>query len=276
MASGREGGCCCLAGEVQHVTSADGTAIAVHRSGAGRPVVIVGGAFSTAAAASALAESLAARGLEGVAFDRRARGDSGDTRPFAPEREAEDVAAVIEAVGGRAAVLGHSSGALVALLAAVHGAPIDHLFLSEPPTRFGKDEPDPALPQRLQALVDEGRGGEAVTLFQREGVGLPGPLIDEIRASPIFEHLTLLAQSTVYDATIAAATSTPDERMLSVAVPTTVLLGAETMPLLERAAPMLAERMASAELVRVPESRNHALDPEATAAIVADRLGTGR
>ncbi|GEK80204.1 alpha/beta fold hydrolase [Agrococcus baldri] len=275
---------------MQHVTSADGTAIAVHRSGRGTPVVIVGGAFSMARDASALAEALVDRGFEAVTFDRRARGDSGDTKPFAPEREAEDVAAVVEAVGGSAALLGHSSGALVALLAAAHsaGAPggdahgadssaagtaIAHLFLSEPPMRFGQQEPPADLADRLQALVDAGRDGEAVTTFQLEGVGLPPQMVEGIKASPLFAHLQTLAQSTVYDAAVAAATSTPDERLLSLAVPTTVLVGVETMPVLERAAPMLVERMPSAELVRVPESVNHAIDPAATAAIVAERLG---
>jgi pimeloyl-ACP methyl ester carboxylesterase len=260
---------------VQHVRSADGTAIAVHRSGSGRPVVIVGGAFSMAPDASALAQALVARGFEALTFDRRARGDSGDTKPYSPEREAEDVAAVIGAAGGRAIVLGHSSGALLALLAAAHGAPIEHLFLSEPPMRFGKDEPSADLPQRLQALVDEGRPGEAVTLFQLEGVGLPTAMVEQIKASTLFDHLTTLAQSTVYDATIAAATSTPDARLLGVAVPTTILVGEETMPVLERAAPMLAERMPAAQLVRVPESRNHAIDPPATAAIIAQRVAGG-
>lgn len=263
---------------MQHVTSADGTAIAVHRSGHGRPVVIVGGAFSTAPDASALSEALVAQGFEAIAFDRRARGDSGDTTPYAPEREAEDVAAVVEAVGGSAILLGHSSGALVALLAAAHaanrpeaGTAIVHLFLSEPPMRFGQDEPAADLPERLQALVDEGRGGDAVTTFQLEGVGLPPQMVEGIKASPLFEHLTTLAQSTVYDATVAAATSTPSEALLALPVPTTVLVGVETMPVLERAAPMLVERMPSATLVRVPESKNHAIDPPATAAIIAER-----
>lgn len=242
--------------------------------------MIVGGAFSTAADASALADALVARGLEAVTVDRRGRGDSGDTKPFAPEREAEDIAAVVAAVGGSAALLGHSSGALVALLAAAHladsgsaaGASISHLFLSEPPMRFGKDEPAADLADRLQALVDEGRPGDAVTTFQLEGVGLPAQMVEGIKASPLFAHLTTLAQSTVYDAAIAAATSTPDERLLSIATPTTVLVGVETMPVLERAAPMLVERMPSAELVRVPESKHHAIDPPATAAIIAERI----
>ncbi|WP_347755701.1 alpha/beta hydrolase [Agrococcus sp. ProA11] len=265
---------------MEHASSADGTQIAVHRIGTGRPVVIVGGAFSTADAAGALVEAVAAEGFEGVSFDRRGRGDSGDATegqriaPFSPEREAEDIAAVIDAVGGRAIVLGHSSGALVALLAAGHGVPIDHLFLSEPPLRFGTGEPPANLPQRLQALVDAGRGGEAVVLFQREGIGLPEPMIEQLRSSPLFEHLTSLAQSTVYDAMIAAATSDPSAQLLSITVPTTVLVGVETMPLLARAAPMLVERMPAAELVQVPESMHHVIDPPATAAIIAARAAS--
>ncbi|SDR96137.1 alpha/beta fold hydrolase [Agrococcus carbonis] len=264
---------------MQHARSADGTPIAFHRRGSGTPVIVIGGAFSTAADASAIADALSEAGFEAVTVDRRARGDSGDgpadareRAPFSPEREAEDVAAVIDAVGGSAVLLGHSSGALVALLAAAHGAPVTHLFLSEPPMRFGLDEPAADLPERLQSLVDAGRTREAVLTFQREGIELPEPMIEQIAASELMPHLESLAQSTVYDATIAAATSDPDERMLHLRVPTTVLLGAETFPLLERAAPMLVERMPSAELVRVPESRGHSVDPAATAAIVAARV----
>src|SRR5881409_379766 len=98
---------------MQHVESADGTRIAFSTVGSGHPVLIVGGAFSTAAAGVPLAGALADAGLQGVPLDRRGRGESGDTRPYAPEREAEDLVAIVEAVGGRAAVLGHSSGAIL-------------------------------------------------------------------------------------------------------------------------------------------------------------------
>ena len=122
---------------MQHATSDDGTLIAFHQVGHGAPVVIVGGAFSTAEAGAPLAAALAAAGLSGVTVDRRARGNSGDTAPYAPAREAEDLAAVIDAIGGEAAVIGHSSGAVLALFAAAEGVPMTHLFLSEPPFRFG-------------------------------------------------------------------------------------------------------------------------------------------
>ncbi len=257
---------------MQIATSDDGTPIAFHQVGDGAPVVIVGGAFSTAEAGAPLAAALAAAGLRGVTVDRRARGSSGDTAPYRPAREAEDLAAVINAIGGEAAVLGHSSGAVLALFAAAEGVPITHLFLSEPPFHFGEGEPPTDLPQRLQALVDEGRPEEAVVLFQREAVGLPEPMIEQIRSSPMFPALVPLAQSTVYDALLTKAVSTPTAAMLGVGVPVTILRGEPTFPMLVAAADRLAEMIPHAELVVVPESHDHGVDPEGTAREVRGRL----
>lgn len=256
---------------MNQATSADGTPIAYDTTGAGPVVVVVNGAMSTAADARGIGEALADRGYTGVIYDRRARGESGDTRPYDPEREVEDLAAVIDAVGGGAAVLGHSSGAMVALFAASRGVPIAHLFLSEPPFRFGMGEPDPSLPERLQQLVDDGHSGEAVTTFQLEGVGLPKEIVEQIRSSPMFDGLVAIAQSVVYDATIARDLSDPTAQMRAVQTPTTVLLGAETFPLLEAAAPRIADALDSAELVRVPESVGHRVDPVATTRVIAER-----
>jgi pimeloyl-ACP methyl ester carboxylesterase len=262
----------CSTARMELVESADGTRIALHRTGTGTPVVIVGGAFSTSAAGEPLAGALAELGLEGVTYDRRGRAESGDTAPYAPYREAEDLTAVIEHVGGRAAVLGHSSGAVLALFAAGEGAPISHLFLSEPPFRFGVDPAPEDLPVRLQALIDAGEPAEAVVTFQREGVGLPDAVIEQIRSSPIFDGLLPLAQSTVYDATITAEVETPTEAMTGVGMPVVVLRGEPTFPILVAAAERLAASMATAELVVVPESHDHGLDPEATARLVRSRI----
>ncbi len=257
---------------MQHATSGDGTPIAFHQVGDGVPVVIIGGAFSTAEAGAALAAALAAAGLRGVTVDRRARGDSGDTAPYLPAREAEDLAAVINAIGGEAAVIGHSSGAVLALFAAAEGVPMKHLFLSEPPFRFGEGEPPADLPERLQALIDEGHADEAVVLFQREAVGLPDPVIEQIRSSPMFAALVPLAQSTVYDALLTSAVSTPTEAMIDVEVPVTILRGEPTFPILVTATDRLAELMPHAELVVVPESRDHGVDPAGTVREVLSRL----
>jgi pimeloyl-ACP methyl ester carboxylesterase len=257
---------------MQHAASGDGTPIAFHQVGDGDPVVIVGGAFSTAEAGAPLAAALAAAGLRGVTVDRRGRGSSGDTAPYRPSREAEDLAAVINAIGGEAAVIGHSSGAVLALFAAAEGVPMKHLFLSEPPFRFGEGEPSADLPERLQELIDDGHADEAVVLFQREAVGLPDPVIEQIRSSPMFPALVPLAQSTVYDALLTRTVSTPTAAMIGVEVPVTILRGEPTFPMLVAATDRLAELMPHADLVVVPESHDHGVDPAGTVREVLSRL----
>jgi len=261
---------------MEHVTSTDGTRIATHSTGSGPVVVIVNGAFSTARDAGEIAQALAEKGLRAVTYDRRARVDSGDERgdaPVDPQREVEDLVAVIAAAGGDAAVLGHSSGAVLALFAAAQGVSVRRLFLSEPPFHFGEGDPAPDFVDRLQAAVDEGRAADAVVLFQREGVGLPDEMIEQIRQSPLFEALLPLAQSTVYDATLTRDVSTPTPAMLGTAVPVTILCGEQTFPFLATAARRLADAMPAAELLITPESVGHRLDPATAARVVAEREG---
>lgn len=256
------------------VNSADGTPIAYRTEGDGPVVVFVNGALSVADDASGLAAAVAAEGFTAVSWDRRARGDSGDVRGSTPEREAEDLAAVIGAAGGDAIVLGHSSGAVLALFAASLGVPMRALFLSEPPLRFGEDEPADDLSDRLQALVDEGKHEEAVELFQLEGIELPRDMVDGMRASGVLAAIAPLAQSTVYDQNLVRQVSTPTAEMLSVSQPVTVMRGKQTFPMLMAAADRLADEM-GAELVIVPESVMHRPDPAATARVVRERAPQG-
>lgn len=260
---------------METTTSADGTRIAFQRTGDGPPVVILGGAFSRASDGQGLADALAIHGFGAVTVDRRGRGESGDRRGSQPEDEVADVAAVIDAVGGRAAVLGHSSGAVLALYAASLGVPVRALFLSEPPFRFGHDDPDPALADRLQELVDAGDPGEAVSLFQLEGVELPREMVESIRRSEMFPALVPLAPSTVYDALLTARLSTPTSAMRNVSAPVTILRGEQTFPMLVTAADRLAEAIPAAELVIVPESVMHRPDPGATARVISERISAG-
>ena len=237
-------------------------------------MVFVGGALSTAEAAGPLATAFAEAGLQGVTYDRRGRGGSGDTAPYAPEREAEDLRAVIDAVGGAAGVLGHSSGAVLSLFAAAEGVAMTHLFLSEPPLRFGQNEPPADLADRLQALVDHGENEEAVLLFLREDVGMPEPAIEQLHASPAFAGFVPLAQTTVYDNRLVASVSTPTAAMLGVDVPTTLLRGDPTLPLIITAVERLAAAMPGTEVVVVPESHDHGVDPGGTVREVRARIGS--
>jgi pimeloyl-ACP methyl ester carboxylesterase len=147
------------------VTSQDGTKVAYDRTGCGDPVILIGGAFSYRRYPGQvkLAELLSAR-FAVYSYDRRGRGDSGDTPPYAVEREIDDLAAVIGAAGAHAHVWGLSSGAVLALEAAAAGLPIRKLAVQEPP--LGVDPADRRLPDdlrpRVTGLIDAGRRGEAV------------------------------------------------------------------------------------------------------------------
>ncbi|MBF4562125.1 alpha/beta hydrolase [Microbacterium sp. VKM Ac-2870] len=263
---------------MRHVNSADGTAIALDEKGTGTAVIVVNGALSTARDGAAFADDLAAAGFRAVTYDRRARGDSGDTPPSSPAREVDDLVAVIEAAGGDAVVVGHSSGAVLALHTAAsdlaaRGVQIRHLFLSEPPFHFGTDDVPVDLADRLQALIDAGHGEDAVVLFQREAIGLPEEMIAQFRTTPAFAQIVPLAQSTVYDTTLTSALSTPTDAMLSVQIPVTILCGAQTFAFLSAAAERLAAAMPQAELIVMPESVGHRLDGAAATRIVTERCG---
>ena len=151
---------------MEQVTSKDGTTIAFDRTGEGTPLILVGGAFQYRAIdqrTTELAELLARR-FAVIHYDRRGRGDSGDTAPYAKEREVEDLGALVEEAGGSASVFAMSSGGALALDAASHGLDITKLALYEPP--FIVDDGRPPLPEdyvtRLERLVSAGRRGAAV------------------------------------------------------------------------------------------------------------------
>jgi pimeloyl-ACP methyl ester carboxylesterase len=254
------------------VTSTDGTRIAYERSGTGRPIVFATGAFNDHTTCAPVAEQLS-DDFTVVTYDRRARGQSGDTRPYAIDREVEDLAALIDLVGGSAAVFGYSSGALLAVYAAAQKVPITALALYEAP--FAMDAwRRTDLAERLDDLVQQGRGGDAVTLFQSEGIGLPPEVVAQIRQSPMFPALEAIAQSTVYDATITAEFAVAPPALASVTVPALVMNGAETWPGLAQAARALAAALPGGRYQEIPGGADHGIPVSATAAAVREFLSS--
>jgi pimeloyl-ACP methyl ester carboxylesterase len=248
---------------MEFVTSADGTRIGYERDGRGFPIVFVTGAFNDHHTAAPLAAALAGD-FTVITYDRRGRGESGDTRPYAIERELEDLAALIDLAGGSAAVFGYSSGALLALRAATDKLPITHLVLYEAPYGLGRSDTD--LPERLDALVAAGRGGDAVALFQTEGIGLPAEMVAQIRRSPMFAGLEAIAQSTVYDATISRAYAGGAPPLPPVPVPALVMNGIATWPQLREAARALAAALPEGRHEEVDGGEGHGIAVEPTAA----------
>jgi pimeloyl-ACP methyl ester carboxylesterase len=242
------------------VTAPDGTAIAYDRMGAGEPLVLVAGAFSYRRFSGQvkLAGLLAAH-FTVYSYDRRGRGDSGDTAPYAVEREIEDLAAVIEAAGGRAHVWGLSSGAVLALDAAAAGVPMLRLAVQEPALVVDPADRRPSadLRQKVTGLIAAGQRGEAVRYFMVDGMGAPAFVPGMLRLMPgVWKRLTAVAHTLPYDARLVEAYQggrpLPEGQWAAVTVPTLVMCGAEneSPPSLRHAAAAVADVLPNARLVQ--------------------------
>jgi pimeloyl-ACP methyl ester carboxylesterase len=211
---------------MEHVTSRDGTAIAFEKAGHGPPVILVGGALNDHTAPAAglpLAKHLASN-FTVYSYDRRGRGGSGDTQPYAVGREVEDIAALIQHAGGATYVYGMSSGGALALEAARSGLSVKKLAMYEPPF-VGAVQGDEYKAQ-LETLIAADRRSEAVKLFLQT-IGVPGFFRGVLRLTPMWRKLKRLAPTLVYDAIVMGdSTVPPTDQLAAVTIPTLVVTGA--------------------------------------------------
>lgn len=204
------------------VTSSDGTSIAFERAGTGPALILVdaAGCFRGFGPMGPLAALLASE-FTVFTYDRRGRGDSTDTLPYAVDREVEDLQAIIDAAGGSAFVYGFSSGAVLALHAAAHGLAITKLALLEPPLPVDdQPRPEPDLGAEVAELVAAGRRGDAVEHFQTS-IGVPAEMVAGMRQAPFWPALEAIAHTLVYDTIITR--SLPVARLAAITTPTLVI-----------------------------------------------------
>jgi pimeloyl-ACP methyl ester carboxylesterase len=203
------------------VVSADRTRIAFDRAGAGAAVIMVdpAGGYRDVDNIRGLGTRLAEH-FTVYTYDRRGRGLSGDTPPYAVAREVEDLAALVAEAGGRANVYAFSSGGLLALHAAASGVGIERLALMEPPIGTEDDPSDAAFTAEIAELVTAGRRSDAVEHFM-SGIGVPEEMLAGMRGTPSWSGLEAVAHTLVHDATIALET-TP-ELLATVTAPVLVL-----------------------------------------------------
>jgi len=250
----------------RRVTSADGTSIAYDRTGAGPAVVLVHGAFTDRTHPTLAQVALGlAPWFTVLNYDPRGRGGGGDTRPYAVEREIEDLAAVIEAAGGSAMVFGGSSGAALALEAAARGLAVSKLALWEPPYHVDASAPQlpPDFAARLAALVAEGRRGAAAELFMVQAAQAPAESVAAMRAQPHWPGVEAIAHTLAYDAAVMGpGNALPVARLAAVAPPTLVLNG-ENSPLWMANAGKAVAAAIPRTVHRVLSGQTHNVAPEA-------------
>jgi len=265
------------------VNSKDGTTIAFDRLGAGPPVILVGGAFSERKYKGMLqlADLLASR-FTVINYDRRGRGDSGDTAPYAVEREVEDLGALIESAGGSAYVWGMSSGAVLAGRAAAAGLPIEKLALYQPPFSVDRNGhlPPEDLGPRLRELIAAGRRSQAVKYFITKGMGAPAVFVGLMRlAPPMWKRLKAVAHTLPYDYAIMGDTVTGKplaaDPWASVSAPTLVIDGGKSPASLRKAADALAEVVPGAQR-RTLEGQSHNVSMKVLAPVLEAFFADGR
>lgn len=258
------------------VTSQDGTTIAYSRVGDGPAVIYVSPAFSHRMFDPAMGQiaALLAPHFTVYTYDRRGRGESGDTPPYAVEREIEDIAAMITEAGGSASVYGHSSGAVLAVNAAASGLAITRLALYEPP--FIVDDSRPPVPtdfvSHLEDLIAADKRGDAAAYFMMTGPGVPAEVIAQMRGDPSWGMFEALAPSLRYDAAITAPTMRgeplPADRWASVTIPTLVMDGGLSPAYMRNGVAALADALPNAEQ-RTLAGQDHGVAPEAIAPVLA-------
>ncbi|WP_353115935.1 alpha/beta fold hydrolase [Microbacterium sp.] len=256
------------------VRSADGTEIAVEVSGRGPALVLVSGAFGERSfpAMRELAARLSDR-FTVANYDRRGRGDSGDTAPYAVAREIDDLRAVVDSLDGPVAAWGLSSGAALVVEAVAAGVPLRWASLYEPAY---ETDPVPRHPRAeiaadVTGRLSRGDRSGAVRAFMTRALHVPAPITAVMRLTPAWRRLTALAHTLPYDLAVTA----PDlsgrvpapERWAAITTPIDVLVGSKSPAVLQRSARAVAEALPTAAL-RVLPGQNHVIDPEAAAAAV--------
>ena len=252
------------------VISKDGTKIAFDQLGDGPAVILVSGGSVDRSSNAPLA-ALLAEHFTVFNYDRRGRGPSGDTPPYAVEREVEDIDAVIAEAGGSACLYGASSGAALALEAVASGLAITRLALWEAPFIIGESRPRPPsnTAKIYSDLVAAGRRGDAVEYFMVEVVRLPPEFAAQARNAPWWPAQEALAHTLAYDATIMGDYSLPTERAASVTVPTLVLVGGASFEWMGNTAETLAHTIPNAKRITL-DGQTHDVSPQVLAPVLVE------
>lgn len=277
--------------------SKDGTTIAFDQSGKGPAVILVAGALGVRS--HPMAQELAALLAEHftvINYDRRGRGDSGDTPPYAVEREVEDIEALIDEAGGSASLFGLSSGGVLALEAASKlPDKVIKLALYEPP--FIVDDSRPPLPEdyvaQLTQAVAEGRPGDAVEIFMTRAILIPPEFVAQMRNAPMGEvfdtemkppewaEMEAVAHTLAYDGIIMGDTMSGKplpagqiKRWTAWQKPTLAIVGGESEMFFYKGTQALADVLLNAKH-QVLDGQAHDVSPQAIAPLLLEFFNAG-
>jgi pimeloyl-ACP methyl ester carboxylesterase len=255
------------AGNLAYAVSSDGTRIAFEKIGTGPALVIVGGALAQRNGGKPLASKLKDR-FTVYTFDRRGRGDSGDTKPYAVDREIEDLGALIEQAGNKAYLYGVSSGAALVLQAAEKLGPakVPKIALYEAP--YGQGERDfNEQKDRINQLVQTGKPGDTAAFFL-SAIGTPPPVLEDMKRSPEWEGIKKIDFTLSYDYVVLGSGSVPDS-VKRITSPALVMDGEKAMGFIRSSADRIAELIPNAQR-KTLKGQTHQAAPDVVAPLLSE------
>ncbi|HEX9509386.1 MAG TPA: alpha/beta hydrolase [Puia sp.] len=259
------------------VISKDGTEIAFEKTGSGPAIILVDGAFcSRAMGPMPKLTPFLAQQMTVFLYDRRGRGDSGDTQPYNIRREIEDIEALIKYAGGSASLFGLSSGAVLALHAVAAGLNVSRLSLYEPPFQTsdtGHHPPKDALAQ-LNRLIAEGRRGDTAKYYLTKVIGAPALFAFILRLTPIWPKMKAVANSLPYDMAIIGDCRIPADLLASIKVPSIVIGGEKSPEMLRQAVQTVARQLPGARMEML-KRQTHNVSAKVLAPVLIDFLVNG-
>jgi pimeloyl-ACP methyl ester carboxylesterase len=242
---------------MERVTSKDGTTIAYERSGTGTSLLLVHGATHDHHV-WAPARLILERHYRVYAMDRRGRGHSGDAAAYTVEREWEDIAAVIDAVGGAVDVVGHSNGAMYALEAARLTDNVRRLILYEPTMPFGP--PRTEICARMQAFIEAGEPEQALLVFCRDALRLPSAEIASLQESPEWAARVAVAHTIPRELRAVDAYTFHPEHFRSLRAPTLLLVGGDSPAFRRTVAEAFHAGLPTSQIGVLPGQRHGAIE----------------
>ena len=236
------------------VRSKDGVEISVQKAGAGPALLLIHGALLNGSLSWGPVLQRLAQHFTVYAMDRRGRAPSGDAKEYSISNEADDIAAVVEAIGGPVIVLAHSYGALATLEALDRLKTVSHLILYEPPVTLKPVETDAVA--NMERALEAGDRAEIVTAFLRDQIRVSPDRIAMMQSSPMWPIVLEIAPTLPRESRTVNTHSHSRDRLANWKTPTTVLLGSETVGLLRDAAFYVRDAIPGCRMV-VLEGQGH-------------------
>jgi pimeloyl-ACP methyl ester carboxylesterase len=236
---------------IKHTTSHDGTSIGFWYNGRGQPILFVHGTVADHKSWAVLAPRFEPD-YAVYALDRRSRGLSGDAPDYDLSREAEDVAAVIAAIGQPVCLFGHSFGGLCSLEAALLTDQVSHLILYEPAVPTGTAVTETAVLAQIEALAEQDEFEAAMILFCREVAHMSEDELALYRRSPLWTERLPLAITIAREMTIEQTVRFDTARFAGLTIPMLLLLGGDSPAIYREGVEMIAAALPHSQIVQLP------------------------